>query len=433
MMGLFKALPKGAEAEFHTTTIASTSVRFNNNQFEGTSRSGNTAMTVRVMKDGRMSMSNSSKPGSHEEMLKSALGMVGYGTGVDYEFPGPSVIGDIELFSDDVLTMDFARMTAIGEELLDAVREYDPRIRASAGAGWDTVEVTLSNSRGFSGSYRKTGWRVSLGGQLIQGDDFLRLGESRGSWSLDIDYDDIKKEVIRQFEWARNTVGFEPGTYPVIFAPSQVGFLMAPFLACLNGKAFARGISPLKDRIGEELVDPRITLVDDGTLPREMSSAPFDREGISTRRNVLIDRGVASQLLLDLQTARELGKESTGNGSGSGPAPHHVLLCPGDADLDDMVRGIDRGILLLGSMGAWTGNPYGGNVTGTISLGLAIERGQIVGRVKDCMFSVNVFKHFREHLRGLTRETKRSGGGMVGGGAATLPYVALDDVVITTK
>jgi predicted Zn-dependent protease len=55
--------------------------------------------------------------------------------------------------------------------------------------------------------------------------------------------------------------------------------------------------------MGQQLVDPRVTIVDDGTLPRETSSVPFDREGVPTRRNVLVDKGVASELLLDLQTA----------------------------------------------------------------------------------------------------------------------------------
>jgi predicted Zn-dependent protease len=161
-MDLFKALPKGAQAEIQRRTIASTSVRFNNNQFEGTSQSRNTSMTLRLIKDGKMSLSTSSKPGSEEEMLE--------------------------------------------------------------------------NSNGFRGSYRKTAWHALLGGQLIRGDDFLWLGEGRSSWTTDVDCEDLKKEVLQQFDWAKDIVGFEPGAYPVIFAPSQVGFLMAPFLACLNGQ-----------------------------------------------------------------------------------------------------------------------------------------------------------------------------------------------------
>jgi len=427
--------PPGTQGEIFVRTVFSRQVRFNNNEFEGTSLSKNTSTTLRLIGGGKMSVAQSSRVDAEAltEMVGNAVAALPFGTPVGYDFPGPAEVKPLELYSNKVPDLSLKELVDIAEDLLQTVRKYDPAIRASSGAGFEEVEVSLHNTAGFFGSYKKTVYRVGLGGQLIQGDDFLRFGEYRTSWTNDVDYEELKKEVIQQFEWARNVVPFTAGTYPVVFAPQQVGFLMTPFLACLNGKAFARGISPLKEKLGEKLVDERITLVDDGTLPREVSSAPFDREGVLTRRNILIDRGVPREILLDLQTSRELGRESTGNGTGSGPSPHHVLLEPGDKTLDEIVKGIDLGLIIFGSMGAWTGNPYSGNVSGTISLGLKIEHGKIVGRVKNCMFSVNSFTHFRDHLMGLSRETKRSSGGGPGGGATTLPYAALDEVVISTR
>lgn len=429
-MGLFDALPRGVQAELHTRTLVSSSVRFMDNEYEGSLESTNTAMMLRLIKDGKMSVVASSKPGSEEEMLRDALGIVGYGNAVRYDFPGPSPVEDIELYSEDASRMDIRGMAEIGEDLLAAVREYDRRIRTGAAVELQKVEVSLQNSNGFAGRYKKTGYYAQLYGRLVQGDDFLSCWDGRDSWTTDIDHAALKKTLIEQFDWAKTVVGFDAGAYPVIFAPSQVAFLMNPFVSSLNGKAIASKISPLQERMGEAILDPRFTLVDDGTTPHKVSSAPFDREGVPTRRNALIDRGVVNGMLLDLQTAKELGKQSTGNGSGPGPAPHHLALQPGDVSLDDMIRGIDMGILLLGSMGSWSGNPYGGNVSGTISLGMKIEKGRIAGRVKNCMFSLNSFRHFRDSLRALSRETK---GEAEFGGGATYPYVALDDVVITTK
>lgn len=426
MSAIFKELPKGAQAEIHTRTVDSVSVRFQNNEFAGTSKSRNTSSTLRLIQSGKMSVAGSSKPRSEKEMLKNALELVKYGNDVAYEFPGQSPISEMEIACDKVSQVDLKTMVEISEDLLLAMRECDAAIRASASVGWREMAVTLANSNGFDGSYRKTVWSASVGGRLIQGDDFLGFGESRSSWSTDIDYEGLKKEAAQRFEWARHVTDFVPGTYPVIFAPGEVGNLMRPFLSSLNGKAFVQGISPLKERLGQQLLDPRVTLVDDGTLPRETPSVPFDREGIPTRRNVLIENGVARDLLLDLETAKALGRESTGNGSGGGPSPHCTILVPGDKTLDELLKGIDRGLIIFGTMGAWTGNPYSGNVSGTVSLGLKVENGKIAGRVKNCMFSVNSFTHFKDHLIGFSKETKPSGG-------SNYPYVALDEVVITTK
>ncbi len=426
MPAIFKELPAGAQAELHTRTTNSVSVRFQNNEFAGTSKSRNTNSTLRLIQSGKMSVAGSSKPRSETEMLENALSLVKYGNNVAYSFPGPSKVPEMELACDEVSKVDLKTMVEISEDLLNAMRKCDPAIRASAGVGWHETTVSLANSNGFNGTYRKTAWSASVGGRLIQGDDFLGFGESRSSWSTDIDYEDLKKEAILMFERARHVTGFAPGTYPVIFAPGEVGNLLRPFLASLNGKAFVQGVSPLKERIGEQICDPRFTLIDDGTLPRGTSSLPFDREGVLTRRNILVENGVAKDLLLDLETAQALERESTGNGSGGGPSPHCTILTPGDKTLDELLKGIDLGLIIFGTMGAWTGNPYGGNVSGTVSMGLKVEKGRIAGRVKNCMFSVNSFTHFKDHLIGLSRETKPSRG-------SDFPYVALDEVVITTE
>lgn len=418
-------LPEGVQGELHRRTYRSWGVSFQNSMFEGTSHSRNDLRTVRVIDSGKMSTATSTKPDCEEELVKTALELSKYGTVVNFDFPGPSQYTEIELADPKVAQIDFPEMIEIGDDLLHSLLKVDPNIRASASLGAQEVKVNLSNSNGFSGEYSKTIFRAGMGAQYIQGEDFLRFGEYRSSWTNDIDYEELKREVIQLFEWAKEITDIDAGSYPVIFAPGEVGNLLRPFIASLNGKAVARGISPLEDKIGEELLDTRITLIDDGTLPREVSSVPFDREGIPTQKNVLIDRGVVKQILTDLETAKALGLPPTGNGTGSGPAPHRTILVPGETPLKKLIKDIEKGLIVFGTMGAWTGNPYGGNVSGTISLGLKIEGGEIAGRVKNCMFSINSFKHFKDNLIGLSQETKSLG-------SSTYPYVVLDDVVITT-
>jgi PmbA protein len=131
---------------------------------------------------------------------------------------------------------------------------------------------------------------------------------------------------------------------------------------------------------------------------------------VPTRRNVLIDGGVASQPVLDLQTAEELGIESTGNSTR--PPAHRAIVIPGPLHSDELVKSIDRGLIVFSSMGAWTGNTYNGVVSGKISVGLLIEHGAIVGPVKDCTFAVNVLEAFRNSLIGISSDARDMGGAM---------------------
>lgn len=432
MADIFGKLPAGVQGELYARTLRTTEVRFSNSEFDRTSNGVNRSAVLRVIADGRMSIATSTRQGDDDTLLANAVETVKYGTPVDFDFPGKAPLSDISLSDRRVEEIGLERMIEISDDLLQTLVRYDPRIKVFGGIERNVYEVSLENSSGFQGSYRKATWNAALGGQLIQGDDFLWLGEGIAAATPDLDYSGLKRFIIQQFEWSKNVVPFEAGAYPVIFAPEQVSFLTTPFLACLNGKAFTRGISPWKEKLGEQLLDPRVTLVDDGTLPYSVTSAPFDREGVPTRRNALIERGVISQLVLDLQTAKELGRASTGNGTLVGPQLHRALLLPGTAGHEELIRGIDRGLLIFGSMGAWTGNPYSGNVSGTVSIGLLIEHGQIAGRVKNCMFTVNVFDAFRDRLIGLSSDTRDVFGGM-GAPGATYPYVALGDVMISTK
>lgn len=427
MKSIFAALPAGVQGEVFTVRRRTTQARFANSQFEETTHSTNTRTTLRVIGGGRLSASSSGKPGSGAELVENCLETVRYGTRVNYEFPGPAELPSVELYDETVTRVELPAMVALAEELNAAVVACDPRIRAMASVRREVTEVTLANTRGFSGSYQKTGWSVHLGGRLIQGEDMLWIGDGESSCTHRTDYSELQANVTERFRRARATAGFAAGSYPVIFAPAEVGFLLRPLVACLDGKAVARGISPWRERLGQQLLDPRLNVIDDGTLPWHPTSAPFDREGTPTRRNVLIAGGVPSQLLLDLESAHELGLQPSGNGGPAGnPAPHHLSLTPGSEPLADLIANIKCGLIVYGSMGAWTGNPYSGMVSGTVALGLKIEDGALAGRVKNCMFSLNAFEHLRHNLIGISAEVKT-------GNQATFPYVAVDSVVISTR
>lgn len=423
-MKLKEYLPQGASYELRGTRTRERSVLFQGNRFERIESTDSLSQTVRLLHDGKLSTASSSKPDSEEELIKQAAAMVRYGSPHDVTFVGETEIAPMNL--DDETMLSSKQMIDMMGGLVADLRGIDNRLVVSASLDASVSDISLKTSLGFDHSYRKSVWSCSGYIELMQGDDLLSLGEWQAAIRPDFDLKQMKDDLEKRLNYSKNVVPFTPGTYPVIFAPREVNNIINPFVASLNGMAVYRQVSPWGDKLGQVLLDPRFTLIDDGSLDNVWTSKPFDAEGTPTKRNVLVQNGRLGELLLDRKTAARLGKESTGNAGGGMPMPHHLRLDPGEKTFDELIASIDYGLLIDGTMGSWSGNPYVGIVSGTISTGLRIEKGKIVGRVKDCMFTINAFEHFSKHLVGFSSETRH-------GYRNVFPYVLLDEVVISAK
>jgi len=424
-MSLKNLLPSGASYELRQQRTTTSAVSFSGNEFERISSSDSLSETLRLLHQGKLSIANSSKPGDREELLKQALGTVAYGSPHDVDFAGEATVAQLNLVDEATLNTD--QMVEMAGDFVADLRSVDPRLYVSATIQATKEQVALETSKGFSHSYAKTAWTCFAGIELVQEEDRLGIFAFQMELGPHFNLKKLKEEQAQMLEYAKTVVDFAPGAYPVIFAPQEVFSIVNPIVASMNGMSVARKLSPWADKLGQELLDPRFTLVDDGTLDKTMTSLPFDMEGTPTRRNVLVQSGRADTLLLDRKTAQLLGKESTGNAGARGnPQPHHLQLATGNKSLEELIAAVDYGMIIYSTMGAWSGNPFAGIVSGTIALGLKIENGKIVGRAKDCMFTVNAFEHLRKHFVDCSDITKPA---MI----HRFPYVLLDEVVISTK
>jgi len=416
-------LPDGASYELRQTRTLSNNVQFAGNKFECIESADQVSQTVRLQHNGKLSVVTSSKPGSDDSLIERAAAMARYGSPYEVPFVGKSDTAQLDL--EDEKTLTPKEMIGMMGDFVSDLRGIDPDLTVSAGLEEKRQEVKLRTSNGFDHSYRKSVWSCGSLIELVKGDDLLAIYDIRMSMSPDFDFKQIKDIFTRKLGYAKNVVPFTPGTYPVIFTPREVGHIIRPVTASMNGKAVYMKVSPWSDKLGQKLLDDRFTLTDDASANKSCTSAPFDLEGTPTRRNVLVKDGHAGDLLLDRKYAALLGKESSGNAGQMSPQAVSLRLSPGNKALADMVKSIERGLIIDNTMGAWSGNPYAGIVSGTISMGLVVEKGQVIGRVKDCMFTINAFEHFNKHLVDLSAETNMANNDH-------FPYVMLDEVVIST-
>jgi PmbA protein len=176
-----------------------------------------------------------------------------------------------------------------------------------------------------------------------------------------------------------------PVVLDAFVAASFVGFIGS----MLSADAVQRGRSLFADREGDEVADPALRLVDDGTDPEGLSTAPFDGEGVPTRRNALIEDGRLLGFLYDSRTARRAGRSTTGNASrGSYRSPPSVgttnlVVEAGDLDLAGLFAQAGNGLYVTEVAGLHSGvNP----VSGTFSVGasgLLVENGDLGAPVRE--------------------------------------------------
>ncbi len=420
------AIARGTEATLVTTESKNTSVSFNSNRLKKIENTESFGLKLQVIKAGKLGVAGSTRAGGGKELLENALNVAEFGSAVSYTFPDPEPHADPKVFYQDVADIDIGRMISIGEELIDFIKLLDPSIQGSAGVSKSVTQRGISNTNGLDATLRKTSFIVSGGFQLVEGQNLLSSWDWDVSTNLEYDLARIKAKLKEDFDIGRKNVAVEPGVYDVLFTPMGFADMVTPALACLDGRAVMRGISPLKDRIGEQIFAPLFSLIEDGTLDGGLGTQLYDGQGVVCRRTPLFEDGVLREYLLDLESAHRLERQPIGTGSPAGASPNNLLVPPGDTSWKDLLKGMKRGIVIDQTMGSWAGNPYTGTVTGNIALGYLVIDGKKVGRVKDCMFSLNVFTHLKSNLLALSREAKNLG-------SLILPYCLIGGVSIAGR
>jgi PmbA protein len=268
-----------------------------------------------------------------------------------------------------------------------------------AEASWGVTEITLATSGGFSGTYRRGGY--GLFASVIAGSGTGM--ETDYDWTQGTHVSDLRapEEVGRSAgERAVARLGARKigsARVPILYDRRVAGSLLGHLLGAINGAAIARGTSFLKDRLGETVFTAGVSVTEDPLLPRGVRSRPFDAEGVATRRKSLIENGRLTTWLLDSRTARQLGLETTGNatrGTGGPPSPgaSNVFLEPGTAGRDEMIAGLDKGLLITSLMGSSV-NPNTGDYSRGAS-GFWIENGEIAYPVSEITVAGNLLEMY---------------------------------------
>ncbi len=439
-MDILKQLSTEAEqVEVVNVQSESTTVGFESNRLKSSQVEETRGVAVRVVKNGRLGFAASSDEAAAEKLVSNALESAAYGDEIPIAFPAPQSAPKVTTFDQTIAELSIPRMVEIGQEIIDIIWQVEPDALVDVELKRGVQHLSLRNQAGSNVSFKRSPLSISFAVNRIKGDDVLIMGDIMGTTVWEDDYLAFARKLGEKLELAKRSATIQSGRMPVLFAPTGALVLGLPLMLGLNGKNVYTSISPMVGKIGDKLFDDKLTIVDDPTLDGKFGSASYDDEGVAHRRNVLVEQGVLKGFMYDLKTAAQTsassvessGVESTGNGSRSlfsppRPSPTNLIFGAGETPLAEIIAGIDEGLLVENALGLGQGNVISGAFSNSLSLAFKIEKGEIVGRVKDVSIAGNVYDLLQD-VAAVSRETKWVYYNF------NLPYILLPDVNVVAK
>jgi PmbA protein len=269
-------------------------------------------------------------------------------------------------------------------------------------------------------------------------------GSATGIWRISLSKksermpDELLDQIVDVYKRSQDVVEPKGGKMKVMFMPNSMLALNWRILSATSSKSVYEKISPLEGKVGEKVFDESVTITDEPLDDRRPGARAFDDEGVACSPLTIVDKGVLKGFYYDLHYASRLGAKPTGHGYKSAqwggdpislkpvPSLSHMSISPGRKSFWELVKLMDRGVIMEGALGAHSGNIPNGDYSVGTNPGLYVENGEIVGRLKGTMVAGNIYETLN-HVVGVgDTQYHSSFGGWV-------PSVLVDDVSVATR
>lgn len=415
--------------EIYSESEVSDGVSFENAQLKDVESARESGVALLLIKDGQSGHAYSRNLIDREGLVQNALAFLQGGVEADYELPSSTELPQLDTYDASIENLT---TTAIVDECERICGHFAGRAdgELEVRAGRSVTDIRVMNSCGIDVSSRSSAW-YSYAALCYPGTragirfvDVAKAFEPVGQADLDT--------VIDMYRRSLAEVDVEPGRTRVLFLPTALYGFIWRIQAATSGKSVYEEVSPLKDKLGTRIFSEQLSIVSqplDDSLP---SARAFDDEGTPCLTAPVVEAGVLRSFHYDRYYAWKAQAEPTGHGFRQGianrasPSLQHLVIEPGDQSIPELLRTMDRGIVVAGALGAHSGNILNGDYSIGLAPGLYVEHGQIVGRVKDAMVAGNIY----DTLQNVIAVGGRLYPSFMGG---RFPAVLFDDVSVATK
>ncbi|MHC4780488.1 MAG: TldD/PmbA family protein [Planctomycetota bacterium] len=361
-------------------------------------------LSLRIIKDGRLGIAKGSFTGKNRDaFLQDALTSAETGPKVNFHFAPKAPPAGGSVYDGKLAGLTASDMASEGWRLFQLTQKKAPDMLLNLYMDRETKKYHLVNTAGADASYKQTSYTICL---LHM---FPGSKEGINKELVECKYFDFPEEKVDELveEYNQTKVDVEVPTrrMPVLFRTSATWSLLYRILVGVSGDNWVRDLTPLKNKVEEQIFPEFVTIVDDPTLPWAPGSVPYDDEGVPTQKKTIVDHGVLKNFIFDLAMGAESGKGSTGNGFKKDmwskgvempPVPRftNLVMHPGTLDYREMIRSMEEGIVINDVIGFHAGNMMLGEFSMNVGIGSYIKNGKPIGRAIDTMVAGNIYEDF---------------------------------------
>jgi predicted Zn-dependent protease len=381
--------------------------RFANSAIHQNVAQRNTRLVVRAVVDGGVGMAQTNRQDAEgQQWVAEEAAAIARLQPPDPDFPGLPAGGELrkaKTYFETTAAGTPAQRAGAVRIIVDAAAHLG--FTATGAYTTEIGELAIANTMGAAAyaPYSLAALRTVVDANPAQGVGFLTGYADAISRDVgQIDAQAVAERAVRKCALNKDPQPLPTGRYDTVLEEIAVADLLR-FLARLglNAQAVQEGRSFAVGKMDQQVCGDNFTLWDDAADPRGLA-LPFDWEGVPAQRLPLIDAGVLRGLAYDSRSAAKEGRASTGHatsqisGFGPGwPAPTHTFIAPGETPREDLIAGVERGVLVTRFHYTHCPDPQRLVATGTTRDGtFLIEDGRIVGALRNLRFTQSVLEAF---------------------------------------
>lgn len=423
------------KAEVFSVEYSDDSVFFENGKLKRIEGKLQLGFSLRIIKEGKLGFAYTRNLADRQEVLRNALDSLQGGVEANYDFPLTKELPRLDTYDPSIESLTSSAMVEECTRVCDMLSsKTDAEISALSlkhigstriinTEGTDVSAKGAEYGMVVEGAYPGSGFGIW---RLFQSKRFERMPEA------------ILEELINLYRASSKVVTPKGGKMKVMFTPNSMVTFNWRILSGTSSKSLYEKTSPIAGRVGEKVFDEKITISDDPLNDRHPGARSFDDEGVECKPLTLVENGVLKSFYYDLDYAKKLNAKPTGHGYRTtrwggdpvglkpSPALSHLTIKPGNKSFSELLKSMDRGVIVENALGFHSGNIPNGDFSVGLNPGLYVENGEIVGRVKDAMVAGNVYQTLKNVVDvGDTLAPAYSGG--------WVPVILCDEVSVATK
>jgi PmbA protein len=366
-------------------------------------------VTLRVVRDGRVGCTTTNR--TNDDGLAAAARRAAEAADsapVDPSFPGlqePAPVPAVEGYDEATAALTPEDQAEAAAEAITGASDLGLYGYYTSGV----TELAVASTTGLAVSQATTDASVLA---LAAADDASGYAEATSWRAGDLDPAEVAHDAAEKAARTRGAARIEPQTFRAVLEPYAISELLFYFaFTSLNALALLEGRSYLSGRLGEKLFAESFTVVDDGLDPVNYPKA-FDLEGVPKQRVVIVEEGVARDVVWDRRTAKQAddGRVSTGHAlappeQAFGPIPFNLAMAGGNAaSVEELAEVVGDGIYVTRLHYLGIVDPREGIITGMTRDGtFRIENGKVTTPVVNLRFTTS-FPALASGLLGLTKD-----------------------------